>query len=1267
MATKIEHSLAEKARAFEELQQRAERFQQFTRSFNKEILTAGQQFMQFYGEFLRATGAAPGAPSGPTGAPGVMSDAGRALNDSVNRSTSQLGITERPRTAAEVVLLSEQQRRRNAKLAGVAPIAQSLFADPQEIAEANRSVIVSNLTKSRIQNEEMVEQEQQFSGVSRDPEKRRRQALIEMYGGRVTQQQALKGRLLEKFPEFRELQDPLASTPVLSAKDRARADALAATGKGTHFRYDVTDIPAAQQLTQRFAAQRSDLTKRIENLRQNPGDGTGRTIAVALENVVRRMDASNNRFAEAVASFNKLSADPNIKEDSQQFKNSLNELRHAIEDLTETNQDLNRTNKAATQFGGGGGGPTQPTLFERMQRFAPYAAAGFGLATAGTMAVMRTGLAMDEAIVGAERRGVEARGNIASRLAARALESQDMADPENLLRYRADLIFGRQFDYIGTEPTSLVRAAQEEMEDALNVDRQRMILGITSAGAGVALGGAQAVGGMAATLGGGGIGAGVGVGMAAHGAQGMMESFGAGIDAVAQNRYLQATRGGLEGSFLGELWRGDDTYRRQRLAIEASRAELGQEFLGNVDRLQDAEIREKFSLMLPAMQERQRMVEARQQGAILVGEYAVRERDLLNQLMGSQDPSLERQRALRLSERAAYFASTPDGEFSQRAQEAASRFVAGERPLSFRPTGPSVEDAREALEEHKRAYRLENFNQESERTKELTRQRVKLTEDLRKAQAQRDRANLVGLPPAVLEQRLETMFEPETDFVRPIDTVSSNLEMAPSEFMSHMNMLTNVLGTRRSRGRSTTVQGNRFGIEGIQAGIYDTERLVNLGRSGLGDFQSLLGNIASLNRVAGGQNNINQLTEVMASAVTAGFDKSRTAQMFVQTSTELAKSLNLTNVSNIASQLGRQATLTSVTGIADERSLERAAQGIQTYNQFTAQRGGLVGALRAARVFEAGGKIGRGASMMMGLSVSEAQEMLAQLPFETQGASPEMLAMLSPEDRAAAQRDPTITNDKLQQIMLMNRGETSAVRSQLQGLVSGSNQIYKAIYSSFGGDDINRRLAAIKKAQAEGDTARAIQLQKEFIAHGAGVGETMGIGYSAGQAGAMQVMVESGIESNLVNLEAIEGKIAAGKSAFRDPAQVNLRKYMDNLLRDLGRATTGVTPEQYAEFVRKTGQRVRFDESAGDLAGEEIQPERMRSDAGYMELARKSLGRVDTLDFIRGASMHASQLQGDVQKVDIQNTTVLAGEIARAIRGKEAATLSPTVRANLNE
>lgn len=153
-----------------------------------------------------------------------------------------------------------------------------------------------------------------------------------------------------------------------------------------------------------------------------------------------------------------------------------------------------------------------------------------------------------------------------------------------------------------------------------------------------------------------------------------------------------------------------------------------------------------------------------------------------------------------------------------------------------------------------------------------------------------------------------------------------------------------------------------------------TQRLVQMSRSGRGSFEQLLGNVTAISKISGTGGNEQLLERIMSNAVASGFDKSRTAQEFVQTTTGIASSMGLTNVGGVSRQIG---AISSLAGTG-ERGLSEAARGFQSIEGI--RNNVLSRSLESVNLSKLGVKYGTGAVDQLGvLSVAKQQDVLKEL------------------------------------------------------------------------------------------------------------------------------------------------------------------------------------------------------------------------------------------------------------------------------------------------
>jgi hypothetical protein len=107
--------------------------------------------------------------------------------------------------------------------------------------------------------------------------------------------------------------------------------------------------------------------------------------------------------------------------------------------------------------------------------------------------------------------------------------------------------------------------------------------------------------------------------------------------------------------------------------------------------------------------------------------------------------------------------------------------------------------------------------------------------------------------------------------------------------------------------------------------------LIRLSRSGYGSMEQLLGNMSSLSSLSGKGNSLGDLKAILGAAVASGFDGSRLGQKFVETTTKVASSLGLMDVSSVGKNLGFMAGQFGM----GERGLSLAASGMEGFNKAT--------------------------------------------------------------------------------------------------------------------------------------------------------------------------------------------------------------------------------------------------------------------------------------------------------------------------------------------
>lgn len=444
-----------------------------------------------------------------------------------------------------------------------------------------------------------------------------------------------------------------------------------------------------------------------------------------------------------------------------------------------------------------------------------------------------------------------------------------------------------------------------------------------------------------------------------------------------------------------------------------------------------------------------------------------------------------------------------------------------------------------------------------------------------------------------------------------LNSITSNLEMAPSEFMMKANQLTGALGA-----------GERGGMGG-------TADMIRLGRSGLGDYGQLLGNLGQMNQVAGGQDNTSKLRDVLTSAVSIGFDKSRLAQSFVSTTTSLAQSLGTTNVGAVGESLALRAQALGG-GKADERSMSEAARGMQALDQATKGLQGVTGVTKMASIFGAGARVGTGAGILSHMSSTQLANALREI------------------DQPGKVNDPN-----LRDLLNMSGGDRGAVKRMLEATYQGVNKPLLGIMNMVtrGDKTFEQKLQGLSTIKDEKDKFKQYSV---LLSEAREAGEGTGVGGAAAQALVAQEAEKSKVFTRPGDAERMLKRVQDEANAkFKDPAAQNMRKYIDNLIvgqvrgetydrekyiSTLGRKDINVEPislegnipkgygrQLTAENIRKAEEAQKGDNREESAAG-----------AKYLEIADKQLKGAG-FDIARSASL---QMQSNDQSQAVKVTNI---------------------------
>lgn len=446
------------------------------------------------------------------------------------------------------------------------------------------------------------------------------------------------------------------------------------------------------------------------------------------------------------------------------------------------------------------------------------------------------------------------------------------------------------------------------------------------------------------------------------------------------------------------------------------------------------------------------------------------------------------------------------------------------------------------------------------------------------------------------------------------DSYATSLGMSESEFMMTNAGLTNAMGSRASYAQ--------------------TARLLSMSKGGLGSTEALMGSLTALNRVSGGADNTKQLEQIMAAGVSAGFDKSRVAMQFVQTTTELTRSLGLQSADSVARSLSFGASSISQTGRADERTLAMAAKGMGELANYTGSNSGTVGAMKLMGAYGAGSTLGQGAGILTNSSSAE----LIQYQRELGGSG--------------------ALSDKAMNIVRLLGGDTPENRrralSQVSGSLAGSTAgLRGTMEGSFAQN------SALQKKYGVTSIAALMQVGKGFVgkqkddfihdmmAMGSESAAGNGMSSEMGQQFASQLLqTDAGFNSE-ADVNKLNKTIRAGVNKSVNPADVGMQRFIQQMYGQakFDSAKTPIGMREYKDFLDAGGNATLSASYGGkqttvtkdSLANAEILAAKGDKNAqGFLDDAKQEVSKMSRFDLAQQAQAN-SQAQEGAQKVYVTN------------------------------
>jgi hypothetical protein len=375
------------------------------------------------------------------------------------------------------------------------------------------------------------------------------------------------------------------------------------------------------------------------------------------------------------------------------------------------------------------------------------------------------------------------------------------------------------------------------------------------------------------------------------------------------------------------------------------------------------------------------------------------------------------------------------------------------------------------------------------------------------------------------------------------DSYATSLGMSESEFMISNAEMINAMGFKNSDNQA------------------QTSGLLRMSKGGMGDFGQLLGNLTSLNKSSGGNDNYDQLRRIMAAGVSAGFDTSRVAMQFVQTTSELSRSLGITSADSLAKGLSFGATALSQTGKADERTLGLAAKGMSDLAAYTSDASGTTGALKLMGIYGAGGRLGQGGGI---LSASSSEELL-QFQKELMGSgklsdkAADVVRLLggdTPENRKSA----------LGQVTGALQGSTVGLR----GVVEGNFAANTALQKKYGVTSVNELMMKSRGFVGK----QKDDFMRDLTAITADAAQSNDLPRELGQGlGSFMMRSESGYTSE-ADMNKMNKLIAEGLKKSINPADIEMKRFVSQMYKEttFESSKRAVSMGEYKNYLKSGGQ-----------------------------------------------------------------------------------------------
>jgi hypothetical protein len=968
--------------------------------------------------------------------------------------------------------------------------------------------------------------------------------------------------------------------------------------------YGITDLVKVRGATSSILGEGGSKIESAIKAFASKNDNVSTILGNHLKTLQLAIAQNTEKLDEATKNYQEVSQSETASESEK-----TNAMRNLVNAIGRLDQTQTQAKEIIKQSGGDGGGTNKddsPAKAAVLNRMLGLATAGVVVAGSAVQAGFSTYTAMGSATIDKQIAADQAKADIIQRYAQQVLDANDMTNPENILKYRANLLQpSREFTNIGTRgyqnALDLANRDVQENIDLKEKDRLGHIFGsIGNVAEGVLkTAGATAIGAVVGNV----PGALAGLGL---GAASVINSASSGISDYIKNPYTALTGGlgsGLTGA-AGELMYGPDWQRRAAMAQKAAQGGIVSDLQQRADQYMEAEVK-KNPYTLLALKEFQAMMQAQTQGVEMVGgryaasaqselmslnkygsksfqdiQQAKAERgsreDILNKARANNDPNVAKLEALevkisKLNDLEAKDSNYRDfAKYSAMANDPRTKKdgLDGLSAVSRRVFSDAQMDAYDRIYKQQRLLTME-------------------------------RGQVAGV--------LSKEYDVPTEVSR-LSTAYSKFGLSEAEGMSRKNRITSVLGFDKI------------------ANSEDFTQMSMLSLSGYGNFDQQLQNLAKLNATTGNQNNIKMLTSMFSDAVSAGFDKSR-ASRFVNIAADLMEASKATT--GLTSGLLSNLSLAAGGGKGNDLDLQAAARGIQGLSGYSGRLSGLPGMVKAAAASAAGFDLNSGFAAVADTNIIQRMDMIKQL--ETgQNMSPETRRLL-----AAGGGDKKTLIERLKS---MNLSETGSLMSAIEGGGLGTTS-----------------KAWAERLKNEKDPKKRQALLQEFVNRSGAIGAGLDMGADSASAAAM--VYASGLKDDAGkdlfssgDIERLDKDLKLGKAKGVDPAIRNRREFLNKVLADFTTTVERVTPTSkvYSDFLDAGGNAFSISEQAAKAAGKEslkgtritqkaIAQAQKDGDTSFLQAAEESMKDINTLTLARNMSLNTEIMESKIQSVRIEN------------------------------